>query len=217
LTAHDNSGLKVVNLRGALVGPFNLEVARGEILAISGASGAGKTLLLRMIADLDPAEGEASLNGVSRASLPAHLWRRRVPYVAAESGWWAQTVHEHFAPGQLDRARDLADRLGVGASPFDGPVDRLSTGERQRLALIRALIMESPALLLDEPTGPLDPVSVGKVEALLMERRAAGAVTILVSHDPAQAARLGARRLKVVDRGLVAETETKASAAGAGA
>jgi ABC-type lipoprotein export system ATPase subunit len=125
--------------------------------------------------------------------------------VAAESGWWTQNVHDHFAPDQLDRARALAARLGVGDAPFDGQVDRLSTGERQRLALVRAFILDPPALLLDEPTGPLDPVSVRKVEDVLLERLAAGTVVVLVSHDPAQGARLGARRLRMVDRKLEAE------------
>ncbi len=189
-------------MHSPLAGPFTLNVPRGAVLAISGASGAGKSLFLRMVADLDPNEGEVSLNGVSRASLPAHLWRRRIPYVAAESGWWAQTVHDHFAPDQLARALALAERLGVGDAAFDGPVDRLSTGERQRLALVRALILDTPALLLDEPTGPLDPVSARKVEDLLLERLGAGAVIVLVSHDPDQGARLGARRLRMVDRQL---------------
>ncbi len=159
-----------------------------------------------MVADLDPNHGEVSLNGASRSGMAANLWRRRIPYVTAESGWWAQNVHDHFAGDQLSRARTLAERLGVAAAPFDGPVDRLSTGERQRLALVRALILDSPALLLDEPTGPLDPVSVEKVEAVLLERAAAGAAIILVSHDPAQGARLNARRLRMVERKLEAET-----------
>ena len=182
-----------------------MEVPRGGVLAISGASGSGKSLFLRMVADLDPNEGEISLNGVSRAGLAANLWRRRIPYVAAESGWWAPRVHDHFAPSRLAAARSLAERLGVGAPPFDGPVDRLSTGEKQRLALVRALILESPALLLDEPTGPLDPVSVERVEAVLLERVAAGTTIVLVSHDPAQGSRLNARRLRMTDRKLEAE------------
>ena len=198
-------GLRVAGLKSALAGPFTLDVPRGAILAISGASGAGKSLFLRMVADLDPNEGDVSLGGVSRASLPAHLWRRRLPYVAAESGWWAQDVHAHFAREQLERARSLADRLGVGAAPFDGPVDRHSPGERQRLALVRAFILDSPALLLDEPTGPLDPVSVRRIEAVLEERLANGTVIVLVSHDPAQGARLGARRMRMVDRRLQPE------------
>jgi putative ABC transport system ATP-binding protein len=158
-----------------------------------------------MVADLDPNEGEVSLDGVTRATLPADQWRRRIPYVAAESGWWAHGVRDHFAPDQLERARALAGRLGVGDAPFDGEVDRLSTGERQRLALVRAFILDPPALLLDEPTGPLDPVSVEKVETLLLERISAGLVLVIVSHDPAQGMRLGARRLRMVDRKLQAE------------
>ncbi len=198
-------GLVIASLKSVLAGPFDLELAHGSVLAISGASGSGKSLFLRMIADLDPNEGRVELDGVARSSLPAHLWRRRSPYVAAESGWWAMTVPEHFDAECRDRARALAERLGVGAAQFDGPVDRLSTGERQRLALVRGLILEAPVTLLDEPTGPLDPVSTAKVEAVVAERVAAGAIVILVSHDPAQGGRLGARRLRMVDRKLQAE------------
>jgi ABC-type multidrug transport system ATPase subunit len=201
----EGGGLRVEGLKSRLAGPFTLHVPRGAILAISGPSGAGKSLFLRMVADLDPNEGEAILNGVSRANLPAHLWRRRIPYVAAESGWWARDVRDHFAPDQLARARSLAGRLGVGAAPFDGEVDRLSTGERQRLALVRAFILDPPALLLDEPTGPLDPTSVLEVEEILKERQAGGGVIVLVSHDPAQGVRLGAMRMRMVDRRLQPE------------
>ena len=175
------------------------------MLTISGPSGSGKSLFLRMLADLDPNTGLVSLDGVSRASVTADAWRRRMPYVAAESGWWARTVAEHFAPGHLPEACALSERLGVAAAAFDGPVERLSTGERQRLALIRALVLETSALLLDEPTGPLDPVSVGRVETVLRERLAAGVLIVMVTHDPAQGARLGARRLRMDDRKLVVE------------
>ena len=198
-------GLLIASLKSALAGPFDLELPAGSALAISGASGSGKSLFLRMIADLDPNEGRVELNGVARSSVPADDWRRRVPYVAAESGWWAMTVSEHFEGGVREKARALAERLGVGALQFEGPVDRLSTGERQRLALVRGLILEAPVTLLDEPTGPLDPVSTAKVEAVIAERVTAGAIVILVSHDPAQGARLGARRLRMVERKLQAE------------
>ena len=101
-------------------------------------------------------------------------------------------------------ARDLAARLGLSAELFEGPVHRLSTGERQRLALVRALALDSPVLLLDEPTGPLDPESVGKVEALLQDRLAAGTTILLVTHDQRQAERLGARHFRMRDRRLEA-------------
>lgn len=194
--------LSLRSLRSDLAGPFDFTLAAGACAAVSGASGSGKSLFLRMIADLDPNEGEVRLDGGPRAAMAAPDWRRRVPYVAAESGWWRDTVVEHFAPDKLDQARTLAARLGVGAAQVDGPVIRLSTGERQRLALVRALVLDSPVLLLDEPTGPLDPVSVGQVEDLLRERLAAGVSVLLVSHDPAQAARLGAARYVMNDRHL---------------
>jgi ABC-type lipoprotein export system ATPase subunit len=96
----------------------------------------------------------------------------------------------------------LAVRLGVAGDAVEGDVARLSTGERQRLALVRALVLDPPVLLLDEPTGPLDPESVRRVEAVLAERLAAGVAIILVSHDPAQGVRLGAEARRMNDRRL---------------
>jgi ABC-type lipoprotein export system ATPase subunit len=81
-------------------------------------------------------------------------------------------------------------------------VRALSTGEKQRLALIRALVLEPPLLLLDEPTGPLDPETTGEVEAVLTERLKAGCAIILVTHDPRQAERLGAAQRTMRERRL---------------
>jgi ABC-type iron transport system FetAB ATPase subunit len=194
--------LRLRELRSPLAGPFDLDLAAGACLVVDGPSGSGKSLFLRMIADLDPNLGEVALDGCARAALSAPAWRRRAPYVAAESGWWRETVGEHFAPGRLDAARALAAELGVRADAFGEAVSRLSTGERQRLALIRALVLEPPVLLLDEPTGPLDPDSVRRVEAVLRARLAGGAAIVLVSHDPAQAQRLGAERRRMRERRL---------------
>lgn len=193
----DMSGLTVQGLKSGLAGPFDLDLAGGERLAVLGPSGAGKSLLLRMIADLDPCEGVVRLNGVNRGALSGPEWRRRAPYVAAEPGWWGGTVEDHFAAGDRALAVDLARRLGLDVSQMTASPLRLSTGERQRLALIRALVLQSPLLLLDEPTGSLDPASVAAVEAVLRERAEAGAAIILVTHDPAQATRLGARTVNV--------------------
>lgn len=204
--AADHSGLTISRLKSALAGPFDLQVDPGKAVAISGASGSGKSLFLRMIADLDPNDGEVSLDGRSRASMAAPAWRRLVPYVGAESGWWADQVLDHFDPAQRHAARALADRLGVGTAQLDGPVARLSTGERQRLALVRAFVLDTPVLLLDEPTGPLDPASVERVEAILNERLAAGTILVIVTHDASQGDRLKAARFKMVHRRLEPET-----------
>src|SRR5436309_42871 len=102
-----DSGLKIRNLRSEFAGPFDLEVDSGVCIAITGASGAGKSLFLRMIADLDPNEGEVWLDGVRRRSVAAPNWRRRAVYMAAESGWWADLVDEHFPLGTRERAKEL--------------------------------------------------------------------------------------------------------------
>ena len=165
-------GLNLKQLGSALAGPFALTIAPGACAAITGPSGSGKSLLLRMIADLEPNEGEAWLNGRERATLSAPAWRQQVTYVSAESGWWADTVMEHFPAGNRSALITLTVRLGLREELLGVPVAQLSTGEKQRFALARALLPHPLVLLLDEPTGPLDEDSVVRVEALLRERMA---------------------------------------------
>jgi putative ABC transport system ATP-binding protein len=74
----------------------SLDLNDGECVALQGPSGAGKSLLLRAIADLDPNEGTVKLDGMLREAVPAPHWRSQVTYVAAEPGWWGDTVQEHF-------------------------------------------------------------------------------------------------------------------------
>ena len=175
-------------LRTGLIGPVDLNLNAGEIAVISGASGAGKSLLLRAIADLDPSAGEVVLGGTRRERIPAPDWRRRVGLVPAESGWWAPTVGAHFQPAPdpapLLAALGLRDALGW-------EVARLSSGERQRLALARALQLSPQVLLLDEPTSALDPEAVGAAEEVIRAQAAGGVAVLLVSHDPEQRKRLG--------------------------
>jgi ABC-type iron transport system FetAB ATPase subunit len=178
---------------GPLAGPFELALERAACLAVTGESGSGKSLFLRMLADLDPNDGEIWLDGRPRSDFTAPDWRKHVAYAAADSGWWHDAVAAHFP--DLPAARAIAGRLGLKAELIDGPVLRLSTGERQRLALARTLLRDAPVLLLDEPTGPLDGHSVALAETLLRERLAAGTAIVMVTHDPAQAARLGSTHL----------------------
>ena len=195
--------LSLHGLRSSLAGPFDLSLEPGECVAISGPSGAGKSLLLRMIADLDPNEGAVRLDGRERRSWPAPAWRRQVVYAAAEPGWWAERVSQHFAPTDLEPARALLPRLSLPPTLMNAPLTRPSTGERQRLALVRALVLHSPVLLLDEPTGALDQEATTRVEDVLRERLARGTAMLVVTHSVGQAARLASRRLRMADRRLM--------------
>ncbi|MEE9317970.1 MAG: ATP-binding cassette domain-containing protein [Rhodospirillales bacterium] len=192
--------LKIRRLTRPGLSPVDLEVAERECIAIGGPSGAGKSIFMRAVADLDPNEGEVSLSGLSRESLPAPQWRRQVVYVPAEAGWWADRVAGHFP--DPDFAAPLMIRLGLPAEALEWEVARLSTGEKQRLALTRALLIGPRVLLLDEPTSGLDPETATKVEAILHEHLADGAAIILITHDDAQAKRMASRRL-VMEGGVL--------------
>ncbi|WP_269581232.1 ABC transporter ATP-binding protein [Roseibium sp. Sym1] len=200
--------LTIRDLKTPLIGPVDLDIAPGTCCTISGPSGAGKSLFLRAIADLDESTGQVTLDGLSRDSLSAPDWRRKVAYVPAESGWWADRVEDHF-----DKRDGLAERLaavGLGdALPWE--ISRLSTGERQRLALVRALENEPEVLLLDEPTSALDPPSVAQVEDLLRERLQTGCAVLLVTHDPDQPKRLGAREFEMTSGKLSARAPWEAA------
>jgi ABC-type iron transport system FetAB ATPase subunit len=182
--------------------PVDLTLADGEAVAVMGPSGSGKTLLLRAIADLDPNDGAVALDGAARAAMPAPRWRRQVGYLPAESGWWADRVGAHFAaPAE---AVPIVEALGLPAEALDWPVARLSTGERQRLALARLLANRPRVLLLDEPTSGLDEAATARAEALLARCLAEGSALLISTHDGDQARRL-ARRCLHVDQGSVRE------------
>jgi len=175
----------------------------GECIALQGPSGVGKTLLLRSIADLDPNEGTVRLDGKLREEVPAPLWRKQVTYLAAEPGWWADTVQEHFSG--WDEAVPLVTRLGLQVSCGGWPIQRLSTGERQRLGLARALMLRSRVLLLDEPTSALDQESTASVESLIAERVSSGTSVVWSTHDSAQARRVCSRLLVMGRSGRIEE------------
>ncbi len=164
--------LSVVELRTPLLKAASFWLSAGECIAIHGPSGSGKTLLLRALADLDPNDGLVRLDGRDRMTMSGPEWRRLVGYVPAEPGWWADTVGEHFTDWRT--ALPVVGELGFPDGAQSWQVARLSTGERLRLALVRALMVRPKVLLLDEPTAALDAASVRAVEALIAARRRGG-------------------------------------------
>jgi ABC-type iron transport system FetAB ATPase subunit len=186
--------LRIESLRFHERGPYDLLVDGGECVCLSGPSGAGKTLLLRSIADLDPHEGQVFLDDVERASIDAPSWRKSVGLLPAESQWWCDTVGPHFSEVDPDRF----ETLGFSEDVMNWTVSRLSTGERQRLALLRLLINRPRAVLLDEPTASLDPSNVGQVEVVIEDyRKQMNAPIVWVSHDPTQSKRVSDRRFEI--------------------
>ncbi len=134
-------------------GPVSFELCGGEAIGIFGESGCGKTRLLRAIADLDPHDGSVSLDNAEAASISAPQWRRKVAYLPAESQWWFDSVRAHFK--SLPQAQELHS-IGLTTSILNAEVSHLSSGEKQRLSLLRALASQPSVLLLDELTAHLD-------------------------------------------------------------
>lgn len=205
--------LVVRGLRVPGLPPLDFEVGPGEALAVSGPSGAGKTRLLRALADLDPAEGAVSLAGDSRGAVPAPEWRRRVGLLPAEPRFWGPTVASHFpAPP----APDEFASLGLDPGIADAPPARLSTGEKARVAFLRLLARGPEALLLDEPGANLDRENRDRlrrrVEVFLRER---GGAAVWASHD--EAAGGLARRTLLLPEGRLAPAGDRAPGAPAGA
>jgi len=181
------------------IAPFSLRIAAGEIVCLSGASGSGKSMLLRAIADLIPHRGEVSLDEQVCSQMRPSIWRQRVGYMPADSQWWHDTVRAHFE--HVDAALEAqAHELGFSPEVWDWQVSRLSSGEKQRLALLRRLANHPQALLLDEPTASLDPESVIRAEKLIADYQSQMAAPVLwVSHDTAQIARVATRVLQLAN------------------
>lgn len=176
-------------------GQFDLALDERECVAVSGPSGCGKTRLLRCIADLDVHRGSVRLDGIPCEQIDPPEWRRQVALLPAESAWWHDQVGAHFAappaPAELDA-------LGFKEQVLRWRVDRLSSGEKQRLAVLRLLAIRPRVLLLDEPTANLDEENAGRVERLIRDRlRDTGSGAVWVSHDQAQLTRVASRRYRI--------------------
>jgi len=189
--------LKVASLQVLSLILRGFELPGGEAVAVTGASGAGKSLVLRALADLIPNEGEVELDGRLRDDMSGPEWRKLVTYVAATPGWWEERVKDHF--NDLVAAKELAAEFLLPEGIFTSPIAHLSTGEQQRLVLIRALVQHPDVLLLDEPTSGLDAHATAKVEKHLEGFLQAGGSLMFVTHDGEQAKRLAKRALFIHD------------------
>ncbi|MDH5191873.1 MAG: ATP-binding cassette domain-containing protein [Gammaproteobacteria bacterium] len=195
----ETNHLLIKQLKTALFGPVDLSVNEGECVCLSGVSGSGKTLLLRSIADLDPHEGDVMLGNETCSAMDAHEWRRQVGLLSSESQWWFEQVGQHFK----QPTSDWFEKLGFNNEVMHWQVSRLSSGEKQRLALARLLENNPKVLLLDEPTANLDKENTALVENLVRCLTEKNNTTVLwVSHDADQIKRVASRHFRFSQGGL---------------
>jgi polar amino acid transport system ATP-binding protein len=217
---------------------IDLEVQRGEVVAVVGPSGSGKTTLLRALNYLTPftagsvdIAGHVLAPGMSERGDAAMLRavRTRVGMVfqtfqlfphltALENVMEAPCRVLGFGASEAEaRARALLARVGL-AEHADGYPERLSGGQQQRVAIARALAMEPVVMLLDEPTSALDPRLVGEVLAVVSDLAAAGQTMVIVTHELAFARRVASRVIvlaggRIVESGPPAEVLDRPRAA----
>ncbi len=187
----------------SLLEGIRVSVGRGGIVGVFGPSGCGKSTLLRCVAGLcDPASGEIRFR---EGPAGEHGWpeyRREVVLVAQQPALLDASVEENLArvfsyrvsnrAFPRDEARELLDRLEVGADRLDQPARSLSVGQQQRVCLVRALLIRPAVLLLDEPASALDQEAIALMEDVLRRAVAEGRSEgiLLATHDRDQIGRL---------------------------
>ncbi|MBU1060313.1 MAG: ATP-binding cassette domain-containing protein [Proteobacteria bacterium] len=200
-------GLRLCGLSFLSNGPYSLDILPGECIGLTGRSGVGKTQLLRAVADVISHRGDCLLDGTACSAFEAPVWRRTVAMVVAESCWWHDTVSPHFAGGMEEgQCRDWLMKMRLPLDAGGWRVSRLSTGERQRLSLVRSLMNTPRVLLLDEPTSALDREMVQVVEGIIADIcEKKQTICLWVSHDREQLIRMANRIYRVEAQGLVEE------------
>lgn len=193
---------------------ISFELGQGEALAVTGPSGSGKSTLLHLLGTLDPpTSGSVEIDGRDPWSLSekelARFRNRTVGFVFQDHHLLPQysVVENVLLPalafresrdGARSRARELVERVGLGHRRDHRPAE-LSGGEKQRVAVARALINRPTLMLCDEPTGSLDRKTAGSVTDLLFElHRETGTVLVVVTHSLELADRFG-RRCELVE------------------
>ncbi len=187
--------VSVIRSRKSILGPVSLEIAPGGLTIILGPNGAGKSTLLRAMHGIERISGGKVDWQVTRAEAellqsfvfqsPIVLRRSVVDNIA-----FPLLLRKTSREVAMRQAAEWAERVGLGDA-LDRSAPVLSGGERQKLALARALITEPEIVFLDEPTANLDGRSMKEIEAILADARDRGTRLVLATHNLGQARRLG--------------------------
>ncbi len=204
-----------------------LHVARGEIYGVVGSNGSGKSTLARIVATLlTPDAGRARVFGhdverksaeirrmLNRVSVDASFFKKLSPL---ENLVFSARLYDLPPSTAEPRVREILQRLGISGAPLNRPVEQMSRGMQQKVAVARAFLTAPVLLVLDEPTTGLDPASKRDVQAFIQEvRDSHDATVLLMSHDMDEIARL-CDRMAVLDDGRIVAQGTPASLAAPG-
>lgn len=196
----------------------SFSLRQGELTALVGASGAGKSTLAHLLLRFAlPTGGQIMVNGVSLDQIPATTWRKQIAWVPQQPVLFQGTIAENIALGkpqaslaEIQAAARLASldqriaALPAGYHTVLGEFGaRLSGGEQQRLALARAFLLDAPLLVLDEPSGQLDP-AVEELLEVVVRRLCAGRTVLIIAHRLPTVYR--ADQILVLDRGRIVES-----------
>ena len=195
----------------------SFEVALGETYGLLGPNGSGKSTLIRVLATLlSPDEGHVRLLG-HRVPGEERLVRRKIGRVSVDAAFYKKLsarenlLYSAFLYGMDKepaerRALEILEALGMDGEKFTDPLEEMSRGMQQKVAITRALLVNPPLLLLDEPTTGLDPKSKRDVQTFLEALRSEHGTTILLtSHDMAETERLCSRIGFIAKGRLIAE------------
>ena len=205
--------------RVVAVGDVSLEVRRNEIFGILGPNGSGKSTLIRLLATLlVPDAGEVQVFGydvtrdemmvkrlINRVSVDAAFFKR---LSSIENLMYAARLYGLSGGMARQQARDILHRLGLKDKEINGPVEDMSRGMQQKVAIARAFLTQPVLLLLDEPTTGLDPRSKREVQAFVRElREVHDATIVLTTHDMTEAEVL-CDRIAILDDGKIVALDT---------
>ncbi|MCC6485633.1 MAG: cell division ATP-binding protein FtsE [Armatimonadetes bacterium] len=203
---------------------INLRVGKGEFVFVVGPTGTGKSSLLKLIyREEKPTEGEVMVNGENVAAIPDHsVWqlRRHIGVIFQDFRLLPdRTVWENIAfalrvtgvSGRQIRRRipEFLELVGLSTRPDALPA-QLSGGEQQRTAIARALALDPPILLADEPTGNLDPDTSWEIMQLLERINLRGATVLVATHDSEMVNRMR-KRVVALNNAVIVRDEQKAS------
>lgn len=206
LAKQDETGRKL-----AILSNLNLSIEAGEIFALAGPSGSGKSSVLRLINRLDDCTGgEVLFDGKPLDQWDVVELRQRVGFMFQEAALFEGTVMENMLYGlclqglkrcdHIPTALALLERVGLEEELLYRSVDVLSGGQKQRVNLARTLALDPEVILMDEPTSALDPAAARVIEELIVSLNSEGKTLVLVSHNLEQIQRI-AHRCVVLDRG----------------